>query len=383
MGFFDFLRSKKPEEQKADREMSLEEIETSLKEEGKKLETSSLKIKERADSLINNIIPSLKESITSLEAIDLEKRREDERLKKLVQESLRVYVVNLEKLVEELEKIRQEKNLKDYIIQTMKIFDTFSRNSAKSYEKARILVGKEFDHIKDILREFSRDFKLIVVDNATNNKRLENLDMLSRILESISETEKIKEDINDNLQKLDTEKSKKELQVKKNEEEIRSFMESEDYKIGLEGIRKAKIELEQLENEIADMKEKINLKELARKYHWDKKRNEIIQMYIKDFKLAMEEDKGIMLAKIAEETSGIDIRIAEINERKNKIEGYLSQNELRMGKIKEEAERFKNEIAKIESRKEAEFKKIEKFDEKKQDLTRKLKSEAQIFFQGR
>ena len=158
--------------------------------------------------------------------------------------------------------------------------------------------------------------------------------MLSGIIENISGTEDVKREINNNIQKLDAEKIQKEKEMNENEEKLRNFMESEYYKKSLEETKKAKIELEELENEIINIKERLNLKELARKHHGDRKKNEIIQKYIKDFKLAMSEDKGVMLAKMGEESRGIDISIADINKKKNRIESYLSQNELGMRGIK-------------------------------------------------
>ena len=99
MGFFDFLRKKKVEE-KVKKELSIDEIKAKISEEEAVLRNKSLKFEEMTKSLIDILIPKLKNSLIPLRSINLEKRREDETLKGIVRENLNLYSSQLENFIE-------------------------------------------------------------------------------------------------------------------------------------------------------------------------------------------------------------------------------------------------------------------------------------------
>jgi hypothetical protein len=378
MGFFDFLRKKEKEEPK--KEISIEKIKAKVKEEDKLLHDNSIKLKEKTKFLLDKIIPPLKSSLLSLGLIDFEKRREDERLKGIVKENLHIYMSHLEILIENLENLNQTADFNDYMTQIGDIFKFFSKNSAKSYEKATILVGEEFEAIQQDFKNFSQEFNSLRKEGLENKEKDEKLSKFAENLQKISDTEKAEEQIKNLILKLDAEKRQKGAEILKKEEELKNLRESESYKKDLEERERIEEERQKLEKEIWMIQKKIDLKGLAGMYHSNEKKHRIIKGYIENFKQAMEEDERMEFAKIVKEAKGLDVGLIEIKERSKKLNNYVSQTEIKIREIEKEAEKIKNELDEAGKNKKAEENKVEKFRKKKEILISELKSEAGEFF---
>ena len=379
MGFFDFLRKKKVEE-KVRKELSIDEIKAKISEEEAVLRNKSLKFEEMTKSLIDILIPKLKNSLIPLRSINLEKRREDETLKGIVRENLNLYSSQLENFIGSLERAKEETDSNGYIIRIGIIFENFSRSSSKSYQKANILVGAEFETIQKEFKVFFREFKPIMGKNIENRGKIEKLDELTSKLQKISESAKSEERTKNIILSLDTEKEQKDAELVKREEEIKNLRGSEQYKNGIEERKRTEKELVSMENDLNMLQKKIDLKDLARLYHKNEQKHKIIQKFILDFREAMEKDERIEFTKIIKETRGLDVDFKEITEKRKRLVSYVSESEIKEREIEIEIEKIKNKIYEIENNKKTGEKKLENFREEKESLVNELNSKAEEYF---
>ena len=380
MGFFDFLRGKRQGQEKPNGEMPIGEIKARVDEEYKILNDNSTKLVGRVKFLLKGIIPNLKSCLAALGLINLEKRREDERLKAIVKENISGYMHHLERFIEELENILETMDFNDIITPIERIFANFSKNSAKSHEKATILVGAEFEAIHQEFKNFSQEFNPLKKEIMENREKMEKLGKFAENFHKISDAEKAEEQIKNLIHKLDAGKNQKEGEIRRKEEELKHLKESEGYKKDIGERNRLEEERRELEKEIGMLKKKINLKELAGIYHGDERKHKIIKGYIENFKKAMEEDEQLELAKILKEAGNWDIDLRRINEKSKMLAGYASQNEIKLNTIEKEAEKIKKEINEISENKRAEEDKLERFKKRKESLISELKSEAREFF---
>lgn len=379
MGFFDFLRKKKTKE-KIKNELSLGEIETRISEEEKDLRDKSLKVEERAKSLIRGLIPKLEKSIISLRLINLEKRKEDETLKGIVKENVNLYSSQLENFIRLLERAEEETDSNNYITRIGLILENFSKRSYKSYQRATILVGSEFEEIQNEFKRFFQEFKQVIREDFENKKKFEKLSEFTSNLQKISENIKFEEQIKNIVLNLDAEKRQKDTDIVKKEEEMKNLRESKDYKNDLEERKRVREEFEIIENYIQMLHKKIDLKDLAKLYHKNEQKHAIIKNFIRDFKEAMEKDERIEFAKIVKEARGLDVDFEEIITKRKRLINYANQSEVTIGEIEREIERIKDELHEIENNKKRKEKKLESFKKEKEDFVNELKSKAEEYF---
>jgi len=381
MWLFDFLRKRKTEEgTKIEKELSLENIRERMNKEEKNLKDSSIKIEEMTKYLLSDLIPKLKNNLILLKSVTLDKRKEDERLKNVVRENIKLYSSFFEKLIKDLENFILENYSNEYIIKINNIYENFSKSSAKSYQRASILVGAQFEAIQKTFKNFSQEFKMVIKEDFENRKRIEKLSKFTDNFHKISESKNIEEHVRTIILKLNAEKIEKEKEIVKGEEEIKNLKESDSYRKDLKEKEIMAEELRKLESDLQTLQKKIDLKDLARTYHTNEKRHRIIQDFIKDFKDSMEKDERIELAKIIKEARGLDVDFGEIINNRKRLANYTTKSEIIIKELEKEIENIKKIVSEIEKNKKTEEKRLNKFSGEKENLINELKSEAKEFF---
>ncbi len=382
MGFFDFLKRKKIEEKvEIEQELSLEEIKSKISENKNAIEDNFKKLRIEIKPIITETISELKVCLLSLRSINLDKKRESEQLKGIVTENLYFYITHLEELIKNLENLDQTLNFNDYLLQVDYLFDDFSRKSAKRYDKATILIGKEFDEIKQVFKNFSRALNPIIAENVKNQEKIKKLARFIDNLKKISEAEKSEEQIKNIVQKLDIEKTRIASEIIQKEEEIKNMLSSRSYKNEQEEREKINNKLQELENELEDIQNNIDFKELARVYHTDEKKHQVIKKYTENFRKAIEDDRFSEFSKILIE-QGLKFDLASINAKIKKLSMHLGQTEEKLKIAEEKLAKIKNDLIEIETAKNEDGKRLEKISEKKSDLIIALKFDAKNFFKN-
>ncbi|MFA6022760.1 MAG: hypothetical protein WC781_01590 [Candidatus Pacearchaeota archaeon] len=380
MGFFDYIKKINLFERKEtgagvesteekSKELSLNEIREKLASKQRELSEKNEELNKKTKLLVKDNISLLKSCLNSLKAVNLDNRKEEEKLKEIVIENVNIYASYLEKFIIDLENF-------DNISQITRLFDDFSKNSNKSYQKGTILVGKEFEEIRNVFKKFVLDFNLLIKENQENNHKINKFKEFNARFNEITKTLDVEKEIREDISKLKEIKEKKEAEIIKNKNELHEIINSSHYNKDLEEKEKVKVEIKKLEDEIYEVLIKINLKELAKIYHGNEKKNRIIQEYIRDYKKAIEEDKDRNFEKIVKEARGESINLVERYNKINELKKQVFLNEIKRKQIEDLIENIEEQIKELSENINKEEKKISRFEDKRQEIESKLKLEA-------
>jgi len=358
------VESKKPES------ISFEDIYSKVEDKVKENSIREDNLKKQISDRINQFDYELNRALESLEKIDLSGRKEHEKIKLVVTENLNLYISQLKRLIYNLKNIEYIKT-KDSINKIFSIWNEFNRMSQMPFEKATILIGKELGSAREILKNFASDINAIAERCKSFFDEEESTLKLNRILNEITQFMTQEKDIADHIENINQEviKTKESnASIEKKIQEIKSSSSyEEDLKKNEEHLRK----LSFLENEIHSIKQKMDLKNLAKQFHSDKRKSQIIHNYSSGFKSALEADSELKILDLLEYDQNFDsnqlkelrLKIVELNKpfiteswkEISHLENELKRSKLNHEKLSEnvESETIKNKklAVKIENAK--------------------------------
>ena len=366
MGLFDFFLKNKEVESRTTRKLSLGEI--SYKVEGlfKESDSKVKIIKEEINKNIALMDDDLKAQINVLKSINLEQRKEDERLKKIVMENLGFYISHLDNLIDEFEKTKSLE-VKEGILKIQFILDDFSKKSHKSYEKATILIGEEVEQTKEIIKNFNKGFVKIAGENESVFIKIGHIQEFKELNSKIEDLRGIKEGINRQIKSLRELKIKQEKQKSFFEEDYSKFKQSEEFKELFMQEQRLNGELSKLNNEIMGIKEKINIRFLLKYYHGDNKCSELLKNYRENFIEALGNDETLEIARLVEKVLAINIQKELLDLRERDMNLRIRDNLPAQAKLNIFEDRIKNadlEISGLKEKESAEIKKLERANKK-------------------
>ncbi len=377
MFWLNFFRKKK-KLQEDTKKISVSELKPIITTELDVLDKKIQNIREQVRQSVLGLISELREDIAILQQINLEDKKEQERIKIIVQENLKMYCSYLNKLTEDLEKLLVDK---DYFANIFSLLDNFKIKSSLSFSKSTILIGKELNQVKDLFKEFTKEFQDILTENKDLIEREKLLHELNGLL---LELEQIK-DILSNLAISQLEKDLEEINNKKSEIE-KSLMELTNnsvYQATIVAKEQNKQERANLSKENLSVKQEIDLKFLSKHFHSDIKKSSLIKNYIENFSKALAEDENLEIISLMQE--------AKINfpAEKLKILQYKNRNfhdwqeteiEKQFIKLEEEKRRLLFSFLEMQTQIEREKKKKERFEKKIEDISLNVKDKAREIF---
>ncbi|MEK6893149.1 MAG: hypothetical protein AABX07_03005 [Nanoarchaeota archaeon] len=377
MGFLDFFRKKEQKAEKIEK-ITLSELENRISSEKENLAFKDKEAKEKVKRILAPLISELKFQADLLRKIDLEKRKEHERIKIIVKENLGYYASHLEKLAGKLEKINENFGAEEYIIEMQSCFNNFKVNSRKSFEKATILVGKELEQIQDNFRDFFSNFNRIVEGEKEIFEKRKNLEALHNLKKEFNELEKSVLEIGGNVENI--EKTKKELETERNSAslEFKALIESEEFKKNLESKERAKREISDLNKNAFKLKESIDIKFLLKFFHENPKKTEVLKKYRERFLSMLEADENFEIVEMVNVALGVDIH-PEVNallEKSRQLKENNNGIEARITALETKIKNLDFELAAIDRKAYGENKKIEKAKEKNEQLKKELASKV-------
>ncbi len=371
MSFFDLFRKKK-EKVIENEKISWNEFNFWLENKQKEIEKYEndffIKIKENIDSFVSDI----NNQISVLQEVDISDRKVEDRVKYIVKENLRNYIVYLEKFMNQLKKIDSGKN---FVKKFNFIFNDFENKSKTNFTKANFLVGKEMDETKDILRKFLKEIennikKKSEIVNSQTIQFIEEMDTNMQhiknakfeILKAIKEDKVKISNLNENIKTKDTEI----IDLKNS----KTFLHNEKKKKELE--EKEKL----LEKEIDKLKEIIDFKALTSFYHSFGKEMALVKECKENFKQILKKSKEnkfltliegakLLNEKISKEIKKIDEKRKEIENIEIKDMGYKN--------IEGDIKKMKSEIEYIDSRKNVKEKKVHQLDKNLEEIKEEIK----------
>ncbi len=371
MGFWDFLKKKleeEIEENKEKRKINFGDIEAELEKEIKIRDNKKQEAKNLIKKAVSSFNSELGEQLPPLKNISLEKKKEPDKIKLVVKDNLNLYISQLQSLMQNLEALEEDEK---YVDNVRKIMHNFQKSSSNSFEKATILIGKELERVLNSIRNFSENFNTIV----NENKILfgdEKDKILKEVIKKYKQEQEMKKQIEKSIENKKDEAGKLE-KIKENEEnKLNELRKSSDYQEDIKKKGKIKQEKEKLSREIFKLKEEIDLKLLARHFHTDKKKSQIIKHYSENFESALKED-ALPIAQLIHELKP-EFNTEKIEKIKEKLTQEAEETEIEKRekeKIKE-IERIKQNISEILREIETENKRKEKIQEKIKQLKQEI-----------
>jgi len=388
MGFLDKIKKALEEAQEAqasrsktstgnqlDINITIEQISDKLNAEIKENLEKSEKIRKEIENRVNEFKNEIDSSIEILEKIDLSKKKEHERIKTITLENLHLYMSQLNRLIVSLEKIGNQKP-QDYLIKLFSAINGFNKSSRMAFEKATILIGKELAETKLKIKRFADDINNIVKNNRFFFEKEKSINNLSKLFKEFKENKNYLLELNNSIKNMNIEINDLKEECVNLNKKISNIKESEKYKKDMAEKQKIEKKAEDLNKNLLSIKEKMNLKNLARQYHSDKDKLQLIQSYSSNFKSSLDSDKELEILElitddeIKDSLKGLIKEIEDLNKNKTtKSEQEITSLEENLKKIQEKTSLSENSLIDEEKKKE-------KLEIKNKDIEKEIKSLA-------
>ena len=368
MGLLNFFKKKKEIEQKIN-EITLSEANTLVKEKLEKEKKRVSEIENELDNKINEFISNIKEQIKILNSINLERRKESERIKELVLYNLREYIIELNRLIENLRDAKKDNLYLDKINSSLNLFQ---KNSEKNLQKANILIGKEIMVIEKIIKEFYKYFNQIYQNNMLVISKIKDINKLQDTKKISENMQKTLDDEKEILSNLVKEKEKN-IDKKENiEKEFNLFKQGKEFKEWVKNKEALREKIKELDKKINLFKEKIDFKYLLKKFHEIEKIRKLIRSYRDNFIEGLENDKKLSIAEIINKNEAEELR--EIVDRKSQLEKESKIYNLndKNNKFLEELEKINYNISGMDDKINEEKRKLNKINEKTETLQKEI-----------
>ncbi|MFH1311555.1 MAG: hypothetical protein ABIH65_04075 [Nanoarchaeota archaeon] len=384
MGIVDFLRKltkntkvEEPEEEKVFLSNLGEWTENKIKDFKIKEKETLVFIQKRIESISDE----LKEKINAAKSINLNLKKEADRIKSSTEDGRKKYLESVEFLIKNLNDLKKEE-LEKTIEDTDRIFSYFNKGSKMSYERATILIGKEMAEIKESLKAFSGSLIKIFDENKSlvDSSKVVFLIKLKLILfEKIEQEIKkiVSEIIFLNNKIIEKEKESREILDK-----IDSIKKSPEYLEKQETQEKLNLFKNELEKDISDLRQLIDFKALGNFYHIFEDKMQIVKSHRDDFQANFQKDNGNNIISLLEtarlNNKNITDKLDEMNKKKQEILQLEIQLENEKNKDKEnelnsDITKRILEIGDLKNKKLREEKRQEKLKENKEKIINELK----------
>lgn len=379
MGFMDIFRKKQVTQE--DKPITFDKLDSFIVEETNNFNEKSENLRKELKQLNIEFSNNIQNKIPLLKLITLNKRRENEKLKELVLENLGLYIAHLKKLSEDLDRL-DKKEAKEYLDSMNSIFNNFSKNSATSFERATILIGKELEEVKEIIKEFVRNFNSKI---ESNKHIFEKLSLIEDLKNSLKELNDLREIIKN------SENSAKDLEFcilnynkekQKTEKELEDFKKSSEYLEYIKEQDKIKQENKALNEDIFRLKQKIDFRLLLKYFHSNSKKSKIISHYLDDFQNSLKKDINLEIIFLIKEAN------QPIDEQKlMQIQGNLANQKIiieneKLKYLEDSLQRLEQCVLTPKDETEKQAEKIRKFQEKQNTQIMQIKGKIRKIWEN-
>lgn len=360
MGIFDFFKKRKEKDKpKEIKIISLKDLSPWVEKRSSELEQERNNFNLLMKNNISKLCSELKRGVTSLNNIGWEKIKVEYKIKQIVKENLGNYISHLEKLIFDLESLKEADLTKNKIVS---IFSAFEKKAGMNYQKSTFLIGKEMEIINNGVAVFFREIERIYKENNELLQTLENISSTKEKLEKLNQLDRVIFDFKEEINKMDEKISELEKEIEKREAEINRIRKEAEYLEWMEEKNKLNGKKEKLNIEMEILRGAIDFKTLAKLWHENPKEMSIVKEYRENFYKAFEKDKGKFLTGLINLLDNQDIINKAITEIIN-LEKEIENTKIEMSpsfKLEEKIEKAKAEILDLRERKIIESKKIDK-----------------------
>lgn len=357
------------------RQISLAEIPFTVQEELKQRNAKLEELKKSAVEKIDSFRLDIEMDVRVLKNINLDKRKENAKLKSTVLSNLKLYIEYLTNLTSDMDSIKSLPPL-EYLSKASKFIENFSKNSRAAYEKATVLIGDELGRAREKVKAFMEVIYQIMENSKTLSREME---LVSSLEKTYVRLEEIKRNA-DNLSILNSELSSQITNIKQKQEDDKKQIEeskkSAAYKQSEEEKQNARDELSRLDARMQEIKDKIDLKLLSKYFHNDLKKSALINKYADNFKAELKNDVNLELIEVVRQAKGIDVSsLQEIRKREAELES-LPESEIdkKILLLIKDMELSDSEIRSKEKEVEENSKKAEKLTERNKEVIEEIKA---------
>lgn len=328
MGMFGFLKKKKVSAPKAEvGRIEFKDIKKWVDEkESGLLEEEKLAI-DGVSKKLDDFYVSLGEKLATLEAVDLEKKKEHERAKILVLQGLNKYIDSVHTLIKDLKRLKKN-DLSELAGEIGHVFVGFEKSSAKVYERATYLVGDEMAAVRNEIRRFYNGLPQMF-----GNALVGDLKKIVNIKSKLSEIEKVESvhgEVEEEISARDKKIDKANTEIKKLKREIDEIRNSSDYIAGSRAREEIKRAGAGVNGEIEKLKGLIDFKKLSHIVHSNQRELELVKEHKDHFVSEFSRDSGKRILDLLE---GSNMKSADIMSQVDLIEKKIKELDKMKSKV--------------------------------------------------
>ena len=386
MALFDFLKNifdeqNKKTEETVKKEILIDGLPLLLENELKNFKDKQTNFKGEIIIKIEKLKLDIEQQVIILNALNIDKKREHEKIKFIVKENLQLYAEYLKKLAIDLDNIKDVAG-EDYFKKLYESANNFDKLSRRAFEKATILVGKELSFANEIARNFFKDLDRKFNENKIVLNSINNINKIKYFLDDFNRIRQHENEIDTAVKTLDNKLIEINNRISQLKNKISDIKESKQYNLDLEIKEKSRLELKKLEREIQLLKEKMLLKDLSKRFHSDEKKSKLIKEYLFNFDYALESDKNLCIIDIIREAGYTEINnLKELRERYFELKDpFITESDAQIRFFEAETERLNLELLGGEAQIIEDKKKKYRLITKKERLAEDIKKNAEILF---
>lgn len=375
-----FEKKEKPQPNNQIEKISFEILCEKARHKIKELNSAEERLKEELANRISLFDKELQPIMEKLEAFDLSNRKENEKLKFIVEQNKKVYLSHLKNLIIGLKKIKPL-NIKDYMDKIENVINSFVNLSRMPFEKTTLLIGKEAESARFSFKNFVSDVRLVL---SSNNVLFDKKDAGEKFITSLKEIktgEHFHGELSLEMNRMNEMKENTSSEQSKIIQDIQNIMQNEEYQQDSK-IKQGYITANaSIAREIQLIKEKIPWKELSKMYHSDNKKMGLVKKYRENFTRALEEDTELQMNLLLQELnfSG-NISLKELQIKINKMYNpivLLTYEKISL--LEKKSREIELELSALSAEQENCQKKINKLSLKKDTLVKQATDTAQLF----
>lgn len=386
MALFDFLKnifSEKNEriEEIAKKEVLIDDLPLLLESELKDFKDKKANLKDEIIIKIEKFKSDIEQQVIVLNALNIDKKREHEKIKFVVKENLQLYTEYLKKLVIDLGNIKDVAD-EDYFIKLYESANNFDKLSRRAFEKATILIGKEISFANEITHNFFKELDKKFNENKIVLNSINNINKIKYFLDDFDRIKQHKNEIGEAVKSLDSKLVEINNRITELKNKISGIKESKQYNLDSEIKEKRQSDLRRFEREIQLLKEKTHLKDLSKHFHSDEKKSKLIKNYLTDFSSALEDDENLRIIDIIKEAGYTEIiNLKELRERYFEFKDQIiTESDAQIKIFEAEIERLNLELLGREAQIIEDKKKKDRLIAKKDRLAEEIKKSAEVIF---
>ncbi len=271
---------------------------------------------------------------------------------------------------------------KDGINKLSFILNEFYRKSHNSFEKATILIGKELKTVKEFLNNFIKNLDDKIREGRIHLKEIDVCNKINLMFLELKQIKNYEEELNKKKEFLNEEIERKIKEKKLIIQKIEQIKNSEEFKRDMIEKNNHEEKLNKLENELRFIKQKINFRLLAKYFHHDNKKRQIILEYANNFKSSIKNDEEIKIVDYVKEAQGIELN--SLYDLRNRLidskDQVITQTDKDIIALEINLKELDFSIIGIKSNIETETKKMEKIITKKDKIIMEIKDLAKSLF---